>query len=222
MMGPGRWLMAQCTANSKRSGERCRRMAMKGRNVCYNHGGKSLAGAEATAFKHGRYSRYLPERLVDQYREAMADEEITRLDSEIALVDTKLKDTLGRLHTAGEGPAAWQRVQEAHRQLQRAVAAVDADAMRAGLVLLDGAVDSAREENASWGLILGLVEQRRKLADTERRRLMDEDRAVTIDKLMLLMAAIIDIVRRHVASKEARGAIANEIRCLVSGTGGPS
>jgi hypothetical protein len=197
-------------------------MAMKGRQVCYNHGGKSLAGAEAANYRHGRYSRYLPERLVSQYQEAMADEEITRLDSEIALVDTKLKDVLGRLYTDGEGPAAWHQVQEAHQQLQRAVAAVDTAAMRAGLTLLDGAMDSARQETASWGMILGLVEQRRKLADTERRRLLDEDRAITIDKLMLLMAAIIDIVRRHVASKEARGAIANEIRCLVAGPDGPS
>ncbi|WP_367619416.1 HGGxSTG domain-containing protein [Bilophila wadsworthia] len=33
--------MGQCTAKSKRTGERCRRAAMHGQAVCYMHGGAS-------------------------------------------------------------------------------------------------------------------------------------------------------------------------------------
>lgn len=38
--------MAQCKAKSKRSGERCRRYAMKGKAVCSMHGGKSKGAAK--------------------------------------------------------------------------------------------------------------------------------------------------------------------------------
>ncbi len=37
----------QCTATSKRSGERCRRLAMRGLSVCYMHGGKSPRAVHA-------------------------------------------------------------------------------------------------------------------------------------------------------------------------------
>ncbi len=33
--------MGQCTAKSKRSGERCRNHAVHGKTVCHIHGGKS-------------------------------------------------------------------------------------------------------------------------------------------------------------------------------------
>ncbi len=166
-------------------------------------------------FKTGRYSKYLPDRLVERYEEALNDVELTRLDSEIALVDTKLQDVLERLHTEGEGPGAWEQVKDARQRLQRAIAQNDANATQAGLVMLSEAIASRRDECAAWGIILGLVEQRRKLVDTERRRLLDEDRVVTIDRLMILMAAVVDIVRRHVGSREARRAISDEIRGLI-------
>ena len=207
--------MTQCTAMSKRSRERCKRFAAPGRATCNLHGGKSLKGVNATSFKHGRFSKYLPDRLAERYREALADEELLRLDDEIALLDTRLQDLLARLHQDGEGPGAWQQLRDAHQRLEQAIARDDANATQAGLVMLSEAIASRRDECAAWGIILGLVEQRRKLVDTERRRLLDEDRVVTIDRLMILMAAVVDIVRRHVGSREARRAISDEIRGLI-------
>jgi len=127
---------------------------------------------DSPSFKTGRHSRYLPDRLTEKYCEALADEELLRLDDEIALIDALLQDQLENLNQEGEEPIAWAQV-------------------------------------------MGLVEQRRKLVDTERKRLMDEDRAIPIERLMILVAAIVDIIRRNVASQEARRAISDEIRGLV-------
>ncbi len=52
------------------------------------------------------------------------------------------------------------------------------------------------------------------LADTERKRLMDEEQTISVDELMVMVGAIIDIIRRHVASRETREAIAAEIRLI--------
>ena len=216
--------MAQCRAKSKRSGERCRRHAMKGKPVCHMHGGKTPTGIDSVNFKTGRYSRYIPERLLERYEEALNDEEITRLDSEIALIDTKLQDLLNRLEVDGEGPHAWQEVTTAHQILRAALtqAEPDAVAIRSAVFRMDRAIEHGGDEARAWSTIIVLIEQRRKLVDTERRRLADEDQAVSIDKLMLMMAAVVDIVRRHVASREARGAIAGEIRRLIAGPSSPS
>jgi transposase-like protein len=52
------------------------------------------------------------------------------------------------------------------------------------------------------------------LADAERRRLMDDEHSISIERLMLLVAGIVDIINRHVPSLEVRAKIAAEIRLL--------
>jgi len=52
------------------------------------------------------------------------------------------------------------------------------------------------------------------LADTERQRLVEENEAISIEDLLLMMRSITEIIHRHVASREQKDAIAAEIRLL--------
>lgn len=52
----------QCTATSKRTGQRYRKPAMIDRTVCRTHGGKTPRGVTSPHFRHGRYSILLPAR----------------------------------------------------------------------------------------------------------------------------------------------------------------
>jgi hypothetical protein len=65
--------MTQCTAHSKRTGERCKAQAITGRHLCRHHGGKSLEGIANPNYKDGRYSRVMPKRLMDTYKRAAND-----------------------------------------------------------------------------------------------------------------------------------------------------
>ena len=49
----------RCTAKSKRSQQACSAPAVKGRNVCYIHGGRSPGAPKGNtrALKHGHYSK---------------------------------------------------------------------------------------------------------------------------------------------------------------------
>jgi hypothetical protein len=49
----------RCTAKSKRSQQACRAPAVKGRNVCHIHGGRSPGAPKGNtrALKHGHYSK---------------------------------------------------------------------------------------------------------------------------------------------------------------------
>lgn len=57
--------MSQCTAKSKRSGKRCLKWAIRGRNTCHMHGGKGNGPltkkgkerARKAAFRHGAYTK---------------------------------------------------------------------------------------------------------------------------------------------------------------------
>ncbi len=87
----------QCTARSKRSGEQCRKHAMRGRTVCLAHGGKTPRGATSPHFKTGRYSRSLPGHLVAAYEQALHDPTLMSLRDEIALTDALIGETLSQL-----------------------------------------------------------------------------------------------------------------------------
>ena len=58
------------------------------------------------------------------------------------------------------------------------------------------------------------------LAATERQRIADENGAISIDDLMFMVRSIIDIVHRHIPSREKRKAIAAEIRLIPKPGGG--
>ena len=112
--------------------DRCKRGAMAGRSVCYNHGGASPVGAASPQFKNGRYSKFLPERLRDRYQEAQRDPEILVLRDEVALADARLADLLTRVD-AGESGALWKEVKGLGELLGTGVEFADLDVARAAL-----------------------------------------------------------------------------------------
>jgi len=50
------WTLPKCTATAKTTGKRCGNIAMRGKIVCYIHGGKSPGAYKGNqhALKHGR------------------------------------------------------------------------------------------------------------------------------------------------------------------------
>ena len=99
----------QCTAHSKRDGSPCRGKAVKGRTTCRMHGGTIPRGLALPQTTHGRYSKDLPARLAGRYREAQSDPELLALRDEVALVDARLGDVLGRVDS-GESGALWKQL----------------------------------------------------------------------------------------------------------------
>ena len=195
--------MAQCTAQSKRSGEQCKLAAMRGKTKCRMHGGKSLTGKDSPHYKTGKYSKYLPDRMADRYEEALQEQDLISLSNEIALIDSQLTTQLEELQQRGANGETWA---EARSLL------ADGDLVRLERLLAEGGNSDA----AIWNGVNGLIEQRRRLADTERRRLEGEEHSVKLDQVMLMFAAILEIIRRRVSDVDAQRAVAQDLRALMS------
>src|SRR5262249_52499599 len=113
--------MMRCRAKSKRSQERCKRWATPGREVCRMHGGRTLIGLAAPRLKTGRYSKFLPIRLAADYERAAHDPELLSLRHELAVVEARIIDLLGRVDT-GEAGGLWHRARVAWQMLKRSQA----------------------------------------------------------------------------------------------------
>ncbi len=73
----------RCTAKSKRSGKQCKNPAMRGKDKCPMHGGK-------TPIKHGLYSKYAPALLaakIEEMRQAQQREQkLTDIVEQLAVL----------------------------------------------------------------------------------------------------------------------------------------
>ena len=166
--------MAQCTAKSKQSQQRCKRHATPGMAVCRLHGGKTPVGLAAPGFKTGRYSQYLPTALVDRYVTARTDPELLSLRDEIGLVDTRITE------------------------------------------VLTSTSDSATSLGTVWETLEPLIEQRRKLVESEHKRLHVLHSVITVEQFMVLLSTITEVIKTHVHDREALSAISLDLKRLMS------
>lgn len=198
-----------------RSGGTCRRAPAAGRTRCRLHGGASLAGAASPSFKHGRYSRYLPTRLAEAYEAALADDALIVMRDELGLVDSRLAELIANVDREGF-VQQWQHARNAFESFTLANQRGDSDGMQAALRELNTALNRGLGDQHKWREIVALVESRRRVVETEQRRLERGANAMTAERAMVLLHRIVDIIRRHVSDPGILSAIAVEVKALAT------
>lgn len=206
--------MAQCTATSKQSGERCKRRASVGRSVCAIHGGKSRTGAAVAGFKGGRHSKYLPTRLAARYQEAQNDPDLISLHDDIALIDTRLGELVERVGE-DDPTALWQQARrqiDAYKDAQKR-ASRDQVAHLAALevTIAQGVADAP---SASWRQVFDLLEQRRRSVESESKRLQQLQQMIPAEGVLTLIGLVELAIKRHVTNPQQLAAIAQDLMAL--------
>lgn len=156
----------------------------------------------------------LPKRLLDDYQASIADPDRLVLDAEIAIIDARVNDLLQLVDT-GESGRLWSELQKQWMAFQAAEAAKakpDADQAkwRVGQLITEGMA-----EWTAWNDVISLIDRRRKLVESERKRLVQAQKLVTTDQALALLASLVDAVRRHVSDDAVLRAITNEYARLV-------
>jgi hypothetical protein len=203
-----------CGARNRRGGY-CGRPPARGRTRCRLHGGASLVGTASGTFKHGRHSKYLPTRLLQAYKASRTDPNLVVLRDELALVDARLGELLANVETDG-WREQWQHAKHAFDAWHQANQRGDADAQRAALQELHGALTHGLSDHAKWDAIAKLLETRRRLTETEQRRLERAHHAMTKDQAMVLLARTVDTIRRHVKDPVTLSAIAVDLQAIAN------
>lgn len=204
-----------CGAKTKR-GTKCRVPAMaNGR--CRIHGGASLVGPAHPSYRTGRYSKALPEDLRERYDAGRTAADAIELTEEIGLIDALIYQALDRTREGGT-VEAWSRLAELQDERDVATRKRDAAALvRIGDDMREIIRDGAKAAEG-FDRAVTLIEQRRRLVDTERRRIVDMRNILTNDQALVLMDRVIQIVTENVNDRAALAAIASGIRAITAGT----
>ncbi|HEY4669727.1 MAG TPA: hypothetical protein VIH05_08130 [Tepidiformaceae bacterium] len=178
----------------------CRTGVIKPGDRCRMHGGgaNKLVGSANPSFKHGKYSRYMPARLAAKYLESARDPELLANRQEIAVLDARLAELLGRVDT-GESSRLFSQAREAFTGFRNALDRSDKETMQIHLQTLDATLGRAVGDYAAWDDIRQSLETRRKLVETEMRRLEKMQHFHTAEELQSLLTAIAHIAKRVIS-----------------------
>lgn len=206
--------MAKCGAKRKRGPGKCSNNAMpNGR--CYWHGGATPSGVASANYKHGRYAKRIPDRLVQDYQKSINDPDLLALNAEISLVDSRLSDLLSRVDT-GESGDLWNQVQGSFMEFRSANATGDQEKMAIALTDLNRIINLGVDDYRAWDEIGKALEQRRRLVESERKRRTEMESMITAERQMLLIAGILGVIRENVTDRKTLSKLSVGIGALIS------
>lgn len=179
------------------------------------HGGKSLVGVSSPSFVTGRHSKCLPTRLSATYEASLSDPDLLAMRSEIALLDSRLSDVLEGISN-GEAGELWKRLKDALREYDKAK---NGEEQAEAFGLMRWLINEGFQEYMSWMEVRHIIEDRRRVADSERARLKDLQQMIPTERAMVMLAAMVGVIRKHVHDRATLAAISAEFGSLAVGAG---
>lgn len=209
----------QCTAMSKRSGERCKAPAVTGSRTqkCRMHGGNSTARQSGLAnpnFSSGRHSAVLKEGspIAELYEKARVNPDLLAMTDHLALLEARMQEVLGK---AMDSPVPeWGEFVLAVGELEEAHVKGDTKGLQVAVTTLHRIVEGGQKWDTSWRQVVDLMDNIRKLADTEVKRKKDLGMMIPIERVMALMAAVGHSVKARVTNVEEVQAVFRDLARL--------
>lgn len=197
-----------------RSGGKCKRSPMKN-GRCNLHGGKSLKGAESPTFKHGKRSKYLPQRIVNIYEDMVEDGDYRDLYDNIRLREAFMREKLQMLDDAPDSAKVWSDFRKLWDGIKKAFANENYGevlaAIHTGDMLIDERLvyfETQKEIRAD------LAEQRKDYQAIASIQYKGEN-AASMAELTTFVGALLHIVAKH-TPKATQSAIFNDVNNLIS------
>lgn len=210
-----------CGKIARKTGKPCRNRPEPGRGYCKYHGGRIPVGVRSPHFVTGKHSKYLPKKILEKYNEAfLLDDPYSNRD-EIALLDARVMMLTQQMQVTD------------NEEIISSVAAIrlavddyikDNDKEKDPKVLLKIAdevseiLDNFANERRRWYEIYDVLENRRRLTESEVKRDALAQHQISENQAVVLIAAIVDIMKRHIDDRNTFNSIAAEISNLASRT----
>jgi hypothetical protein len=184
------------------------------RNRCKFHGGRSPRGIESPNYKGRGWSKDLPTRLMDRFKTALEDHDLTSLQAEIALLDSRLGEMLAALDDS-ETLEKWMLLREFSEATHHALEAENFGELKELLDNMGATIDAALADYKQWHAIYDLVDNRRRLVDTERKREEFLAGTMTTRQAMAFVQALQTAIVEEISDVDVRRRLGVRIRFLL-------
>ena len=167
---------------------------------CYMHGGKSLKGLASPTYKGKGYSRYFPrKKLAEIYVRSYDDPELTRLRKDLALVETRLGELIQSLSSEQSG-TLWKQLRKKQLELKRS----KPNSAKATKLLkeIGELIQRGSSDHFIWKEIGQQIELRRRLLDSETKRVLAAHQVMTAEEVKILIDAVATLIRDHVKDRQ--------------------
>lgn len=203
----------------------CKNNSLHPNGRCRFHGGKSPRGPANAAWvdgrtqrKSNRYSAYMPERLLEKYEASEVDPELLSMRGEMALVTARISEILEKVDQ-GEAGALWFELRELAAEYRDSR---DQDERSDLLSKMLATIDQGAQDYMAWQEAASLAETRRKLSETEQKRMVALQQYITAEQATMLIATLGDIVSRNIHDPAILANIRVELAgALTGGSGVP-
>jgi hypothetical protein len=168
---------------------------MKGRSVCYHHGGTTPTGLASPNTKHGRYSDHMPPPLAARHEADMErSAEIRKLDQDIVAIHGFICDSFGRM-SSGERGTLWDDLVELAHDAQ-------AENMTAAAIIerLTPIAAKGKETTQAQREVIGLIHDKAKITAIEAKRMLDSGEVSSKEEVKWYIGQTIQIFREAIQS----------------------
>ncbi len=177
-----------------------------------------MRGLAHPGYKTGRYSKYIPKRLTERYELSVTDPELLNLSEEIALVDGRIADILGRVDS-GESGRLWDDLSGKRKEFLDAQRHGEQERMADALKEILDTIGRGHADFHAWMEVVNLIERRRRLVESEQKRRIAMSLLVKIEYAVGAMNEIADSVREavleHVEDGDARRRILGDVQSAI-------
>jgi hypothetical protein len=199
---------AICGATT-RSGGVCRKPPMaNGR--CRYHGGMVLKGPAHPSYKHGRYSKYVPQHLGRMIDDMAGDPNRLDQTEQMAILDAMLVETL-KDFAAGGGGRVWDELTKLKQDYDRAGYRKDAQTQVGIIREVWAIVEGAQAKWMASKEAREIIGDRRKVTESERKRMQEEKQMIPLDQVAMAMSQIGKSILANVTSDKERQAVYNDV-----------
>ena len=192
----------QVCGAKNRSGGPCLRSVMdNGR--CKLHGG----AATGRPIIHGRRSKFLPVRLAERVADGMSDPNLISVLEDVALIDALIADECQGL---GEDTPAqlWAKASEVAYSMKLNLVTEDFNQLAKQVEILIQIMNNGEGIYQRISRILNMTEQKRKLSETEMKRLVHLKQFITATELAVIGAQLLTLINENVKDSKERDRIA--------------
>lgn len=203
-----------CNAKSKRTGQTCKAIAVKGKLKCKNHGGKTPSGPAHGAFKHGHHStKYLPQRMLEKFGEEVSDPELMAYRNDVAIFNARANELL----ESGESNLLWESAGQTFDALDEAIKVKNADAINEKLEELGNLLRRGRADSARWQEYYKVKDIAGRAKEREFRRLAQMEATISVEHFLAVMGMIANAAAQTITDKDSLKRFTAEIDAIWMG-----